>query len=373
MFQPPRTLFISFLFLSMLVVSIAFLPLPVLAQQGSVPQLKTRPAESAPPTPQGTHRRVTVDVQVYDKSGAAVRGLQKQDFTLLDDKQPTEIVSFQAVDRSSPTASDPPTEIILVVDAVNAGFRAVTYQRNEIRKFLLQNGGKLPEPVSVVFFTDRETKTEKEFSRDGNALASTYDQYETGLRTINRSQGIYGAGERYNMSLKTLVSLTAYAAAQPGRKLMIWVSPGWPLLSGPGIQLDAKQERQLFDMVVQASTALRQADTTLYSIDPLGLADFGIRTSYYKEFVKGVPYAERALPGDMGLQVIAEQTGGRVVNTTNDLTNALASCAADAESYYILSFEAPKPDHADELHSLSVTVDKAGVSARTRNTYYDEP
>jgi VWFA-related protein len=316
---------------------------------------------------------VTVDVQVYDKSGAPVRGLQKQDFTLLDDKQPIEIASFQSVDRSSPTASDPPSEIILVVDAVNAGFQAVTYQRNEIRKFLLQNGGKLPEPVSLVFFTDRETKTENGPSRDGNALAALYDQYETGLRTINRSQGIYGADERYNLSLKNLVSLIPYAAALPGRKLMIWVSPGWPLLSGPRIQLDEKQERQLFNMVVQTSTALRQADITLYSIDPLGLADFGVRTSYYKEFVKGVPYAKQALPGNMGLQVIAEQTGGRAVNTTNDLTSALTSCAADAESYYTLSFEAPKPDHPDELHSLAVTIDKPGVTARTRNSYYDEP
>jgi VWFA-related protein len=314
-----------------------------------------------------------VDVQVYDKSGVPVHGLQKQDFTLLDDKQPIEIASFQAVDRNSPTASDPPSEIIIVVDAVNAGFQAVTYQRSEIRKFLLENGGKLEEPVSLVFFTDRETKTEHEPSRDGNALAGLYDQYETGLRTINRSQGIYGADERYNMSLKNLVSLIAYAGAQPGRKLLIWVSPGWPLLSGPRIQLDAKQERQLFNMVVQASTALRQADITLYSIDPLGLADFGVRTSYYKEFVKGVPYAERALPGSMGLQVIAEQTGGRVVNTTNDLTTALTRCASDAESYYILSFEAPKPDHADELHSLAVTIDKPGATARTRNGYYDEP
>lgn len=314
-----------------------------------------------------------MDVQVYDKSGVPVHGLQKQDFTLLDDKQPMEIASFQAVDRSSPAASDPPSEIILVVDAVNAGFQAVTYQRNEIRKFLLQSGGKLPQPVSLVFFTDRETKAENEPSRDGNALAALFDQYETGLRTINRSQGIYGAAERYNMSLKNLVSLIAYAGAQPGRKLMIWVSPGWPLLSEPRIQLDEKQERQLFNMVVQTSTALRQADITLYGIDPLGLADFGIRTSYYKEFVKGVPYPERALPANMGLQVIAEQTGGRVVNTTNDLTTGLTTCAADAESYYILSFEAPKPDHANELHSLAVTIDKPGVTARTRNGYYDEP
>jgi VWFA-related protein len=343
------------------------------AQENPTPQLKTRPPQISSSTPQGTHRRLTVDVQVYNKSGQAVRGLQKQDFTVLDDKQPINIVSFQAVDRNSPTASDPPSEIILVVDAVNAGFHAVTYQRSEIRKFLLQNGGKLPEPVSLVFFTDREMKTENEPSRDGNALAALYDQYETGLRVVNRSQGIYGAAERYEMSIKALDSLISYAAKFPGRKLMIWVSPGWPLLSGPRIEIDAKQEQQIFNTVVLASTALRQADITLYSIDPLGLSDFGVRTTFYEEFVKGAPYPNRVLPGDLGLQVIAEQTGGLVVHTTNDLTTAVAHCAADAEAYYILSFDAPKPDHPDELHSLAVTVDRQGASARTRNGYYDEP
>jgi VWFA-related protein len=346
---------------------------PTPQQQAPTPQLQTRPSEPIPATPRGNERRVTVEVQVNDKSGAPVRGLQKQDFTLLDDKQPIDIVSFQAVDRNAPSSPDPPVEIILVVDAVNAGFQTVSYQRDEIRKFLLQNGGKLAEPVSLVFFTDREAKIQNDPSRDGNALAALYDQYQTGLRIVNRSQGIYGAAERFNLSLKEMGALTAYAQSRPGRKLMIWVSPGWPLLSGPRIEISAKQEQQLFDMIVQASTSMRQADVTVYSIDPLGMADFGLRTSYYEEFVKGVPFPERALPGDLGLQVLAEQTGGRALHTTNDLTTAVAKCSADAEAYYVLSFEAPKPDHANEFHSLAAKVDRSGVTARTRMGYYDEP
>ena len=88
-------------------------------------------------------RQITLDVQVTDKSGVAVRGLQKQDFTLLDDKQPKNILSFHAVDNTSGSPTDPPVEIVLVVDAVNATFQTVNYERNELKKFLLQNGGKL--------------------------------------------------------------------------------------------------------------------------------------------------------------------------------------------------------------------------------------
>src|ERR1700691_230050 len=76
------------------------LRLPMLAiswQNTPPPQLQPRPVTPSP-VPVSTQRQITLDVQVTDKSGAPIRGLQKQDFTLLDDKQPQDIVSFHAVD-----------------------------------------------------------------------------------------------------------------------------------------------------------------------------------------------------------------------------------------------------------------------------------
>jgi VWFA-related protein len=310
-------------------------------------------------------------VQVTDKSGAAVRGLQKQDFTVLDDKQSKAIQSFVAVDNAT---SATPVEIVLVIDAVNTSFTAVTYERSELKKFLLQNGGKLAQPVSLVVFSDNGTKMQEGSSRDGNALASLYDQYETGLRYLNRSQGVYGAAERFDMSIKTLMSLVSYEEKRPGRKLMIWFSPGWPVLSGPNIQLSGKDEREIFNSIVAASGGLRQARITLYSIDPHGPQEAGgIRVSYYKEFLKGVASASRAVPGDLGLEVLAVQSGGNVFNSTNDLTRAIENCVSDASAFYTLSFESAKPDRADEYHELQVKVDKPGTTARTRTGYYAEP
>lgn len=352
---------------------ILLLPLnPLSGQTTSPPQLKPRSSEPAE-TLSHAAVEITLDVQVTDKSGLPIRGLQKQDFTILDDKQPANITAFRAVDSGTPAAGDPPVEIVLLVDAVNAPFRAVTYERNEIRKFLLQNGGKLAHPVSLIIFSDRGTQIQNGSSRDGNALAALYDQYQTGLRVINRTQGFYGANDRFDLSLKTIHSLADYEAAQPGRKLMIWVSPGWPLLSGPNIELTSKDERQIFNSIVTASSALRQAGVTLYAIDPLGLADFGNRISFYKEFLKGVASPSGAIPADLGLQVLAVQTGGRVINTTNNIAQALADCAADADSFYVLSFEAPRADHADEYHSVAVKVERPGATARTRTGYYNQP
>jgi hypothetical protein len=61
------------------------------------PQLQPRtaaPAKVSSPTAlSGTDRQITLDVQVTEKSGTPIRGLQMQDFTLLDDKQPQNILS----------------------------------------------------------------------------------------------------------------------------------------------------------------------------------------------------------------------------------------------------------------------------------------
>jgi VWFA-related protein len=351
---------------------ILLLPLcTVSGQDAPPPQLQPRTAEPEKVPSNGPDRRITLDVQVTNKSGEPVRGLQKEDFTVLDDKLPQNINSFQAVDGASVTP-ELPLQVVLVVDAVNASFQAVSNERNELKKFLLQNGGKLPQPMSLIMFTDTGAQMQNGSSRDGNFLADLLDKYELGLRTSRRSQGIYGAAERFTLSLKTIDQLAAYEATRPGRKLVIWISPGWPLLSGPRTYISGKEEQQLFDSIAAASTALRQARVTIYSVDPLGLADFG-RAVHYEEFLKGVNSPSHTMPGNLGLPVLAVQTGGRVLNLTNDIATAIAECAADANSFYVLSFDAPRADKPNEYHSLAITVDKPGITARTRTGYYAQP
>ena len=342
------------------------------AQNNPQPQLQPRPAEPANvPTPPA-ERQIALDVQVSEKSGAPVRGLEKQDFTVLDDKRPQNILSFHAVDGSA--TPDPPVEIILVIDAVNVGFQAVTYERSELKKFLLQNDGKLAQPTSLIFFTDAGAQMQTASSRDGKVLAALYNQYETGLRSINRAQGFWGAAERFEMSLKALNSFVEYERPRPGRKLMIWFSPGWPLLSGPNVQLTSKDEQHFFDSIVAASGGLRLARITLYAIDPLGLADAGgIRTSYYEEFLKGVTKPDRAQAANLSLQVLAVQSGGRVLNSSNDITGEIADCTSDADAFYVLSFEGARADHPNEYHAIELKVDKPGTKVRTRTGYYAQP
>jgi VWFA-related protein len=227
-----------------------------------------------------------------------IRGLQKQDFTLLDDKQPQMLTSFRAVDLAAGTPA-PPIEIVLVVDAINAHPLKADHEREGIKKFLQTNGGKLAQPVSLVVLSDSGAKNLHGASTDGNALAALLDQDATGLRTINRSQGVYGVLERFQMSIKALNSLTDYEASKPGRKLIIWVSPGWPLLSSGASDLTIKDQQHIFNSIVEASTKMRLGHITLYNVETRGVYETSMsQFSDYEQFLKGVRSSEQAYPAD---------------------------------------------------------------------------
>jgi VWFA-related protein len=334
---------------------------------------QTGQSEPLVPVPVTANHRITLDVVAADKAGHAVPGLQQQDFTLLDNKEPQKIISFRAVERTTATA-DPPVEVILLIDEVNASVTDVGRQRQAIEKLLKQNGGELVRPVSIVFFSDTGTMIGNTPSQDGKALIADLNKTSSSLRIIGRSQGVYGAGDRVQLSLRTLGQLAEYEATRPGRKLVVWISPGWPLLSGPNMELTPKDQQGLFNDIVALSDSLRNARITLYSVDPLGTADAaGFRTSYYKEFLKGVTSASHAQAGNLALQVLAYQSGGKVLNSDNDMAGEIATCISDANAFYVLTFDGEPGDGSNQYHALEVKIGKPGLTARTRSGYYARP
>jgi VWFA-related protein len=317
-----------------------------------------------------------LDVVVTDRSGKAMSGLQEKDFVVLDNKKPQKILSFQASTAPTPgeiahAEPEPPVKIILLVDEVNTTTSSVAYERQEIKKTLLQNGGKLPYPLSIAFFTDNGTQIQTDSTQDGNALMTSFDQHESSLRSITRSTGFYGAQERLQLSLNTLNSIASSERNTPGRKMVIWISPGWPLLSGPRIDLTLQEEKNIFASIVSISNALRQARITLYSVDPLGVADAGgLRTIYYENFLKPVAAPKNAQAGNLALQVLARQSGGLALSSSNDIRAQIDRCLSDASAFYTLTLETAPSEHANEFHSIEVKVETPGLTARTRDGYY---
>jgi VWFA-related protein len=312
--------------------------------------------------------RISLDVVVTAKSGPPVAGLQQQDFTLLDNKHPQTITSFKAV-----AGREAPIEVIVVIDAVNATVQNVGYERIEIDKFLRAEGGHLAYPIAFAVLTDSGMQIVGNFSTDGNALSAALQQVDSGLRTFGRSAGLAGAAERWKLSLGALRQLVASKIPRPGRQIMVWISPGWSLLAGPSAELDSNQEKQIFADIASLSTRLLQARVTLYGVDPLGSGESMMRTSYYKDFLKGVSKPSEVNLGDLSLPVLAIQSGGLALNSSNNIAGLIQECVADAAPYYEISFDSSAAERPDEYHHLEVKVGKPGLTARTRQGYYAQP
>ncbi len=335
------------------------------APSGKAPALAERPATR----PEAAAGRIQLDVVVADKSGKPVSGLDLKDFSLLDNNQPVKILSFQAHDGAHPS-SDLPVEVILLIDTVNLDFRYVAFVRQQMESFLTRNGGHLAQPVSLFVLTNTGLDIAGEPTTDGNALAEKVKQFDYRLRTIGPAQGVDGSIERFYSSLRSLSTLLQDEASRPGKKLLIWAGPGWPMLDSVNVQVSASGQRQNFESIVGLSTALREQRISLYSISS---AESGVGATVYRDFLKGVKSAAKVTPPNLGLKVLAVQSGGRVLGPNNQLTSQIDNCFSDATSFYTLSFDPPHADHADEYHDLKVLIGEPGLVARTNTGYYNQP
>jgi VWFA-related protein len=304
------------------------------------------PATARPASP--ATRTITVDVVVDakgSKTHSPVAGLQQQDFAVFDNKAPRTVESFRAI-----TTGQQPIHVVVLVDAVNLGISRLAYERNQISTFLRAHDGHLAHPTAVAILTDKGVQIQNGFSTDGNEISQDLDKQDIGLRTIGRDAGFYGAEDRFEISMTALRRLIEREATQPGRTVVLWISPGWPLLSGPGVDLSNKQRNTLFGDIISLSTQLREARVTLYAVNPLGASEGVGQAFLYEAYLKGISKSSDVDLGDLGLQVLAMQSGGLAINS-NDTVSLLQRCFADIDNYYEISFEAPPSEPA--MHTIT--------------------
>ena len=322
--------------------------------------------------------RIYLDVVVSPRSGPLVSGLQKEDFTILDNNVPQTITSFEAIDGQRGRV-----EVVLVLDAVNVDSREVAVEREEIKRFLKADRGRLAYPTMVAVLTDKGLQFQEDFTQDGTALSRALDHNAIPLRSIDRDADHGGAANRFEIAFQGFAQLLARERERLGRKLILWVSPGWPPLLGLENTRDAGLREHVFGNLVEISTQLREGQITVYSVDPsaTGQTDAGltdpptsyVRPSVQKAYFEGARKPSDVRMRDLTLGAIAAQSGGLVLNPGNDLAGELQKCVADAAAYYELAFDPVISDRPNEYHHLEIRVAKSGLTARTRRGYYSQP
>ena len=340
-------------------------------------------ASDAPRAP----RPMGIDMTVNDADGRPVSGLSAADFSLYDNGQAAPIVAFREMGKREAAGGDkqdPPTEILLVIDTINEPISSYPYIRDEVETFLKRDGGRLSQPMSIYLLNGKEADKIADRSDDGNALAATLQNADLGKRPIRHSSSL--VLPRAQQSLAALGELAVQEATKPGRKIMVWIGPGWNTTGiDDDFMLDQQRNRDMaplfetrqamYNGIVALSTGLRQARIQLYCVKPDQGGGFStIGWDRYKEHLKPVTDPKQAGTGDLSLQLIAVQSGGDAVASSSEfLSGVIAKTIAAAQADYFVTFETSPAASPNEYHSLKITANKPGLVVRTRAGYYNQP
>jgi hypothetical protein len=293
-----------------------------------------------------------------------------------------------------------------MIDTIGLSNRLANYENKEVKRFLRQDKGHLPQPVSVFGISNLGFWTLGRSSMDGNALADELDRDKTQFlaklalhsRMSEGETGLFTEDPPGLTALKALGQIAAAARQQPGRKLLLWVGPGWGTGSGARFFTRMDQE-QIFDTIDWFSTLMREARLVLFSFS-VGQADLKLdgmnapitpSALLFRNSLGGVKTIREATIEKLDRKVLAVESGGRVLEpgddlaTTNmytgltdrtpafDLVSQMKSCTQEAGQFYELSFNPASTELASDFHELQVRIDKPGLSSRTSTGYYDQP
>lgn len=254
-----------------------------------------------------------MDMVVTDAAGAPVSGLEPWDFSLLDNDKPRKILTFRSFNDTT-VKPDPPVEVILLIDMANLSFPQVAFVRQQVEEFLRKNGGHLKQPVSLIVLTSAGIRVQPRPSVDGNAVADVVQKLKGNISTINPAMGGEGLLERFQLSVRQLATIAENEARKPGRKLLVRIGPGWPMLNRPTDEYSERNQRRTFENIVELSTRLREARMVLYSVEPEDPSVGGGKYDLlYQEFLDPVSSPKQAQPGNLGLKVLVTQTGGVIL------------------------------------------------------------
>lgn len=339
-------------------IVVGFAPLMVLgrAQENGLGSS----GSSAMECPASNSDNIAVRVEVTDKSGHAVTGLEAADFKVFDNNHPVKVLGFRAVDATHPSAV--PVEVQIVIDAVNSDAVLVARERDGVSAFLKESSGKLAYSTSIWMLENPGLTRIAGPSEDGGALLTALGSAPSLLRVINRSAGTWGDVERAGQGIKLLKEMVAPESRTPGQKLVLIVSPGWPLL----FNYEPDQRKVVFEEIVSISNGLRESCISLYTLDPAG---FRGNASSYDSFLKGVTKIGDAQYPNLSMQVLSLHSGGQVI-IGNDTKAELDEVLHGASAWYDLTFERASAARGSEYHAIRVTVNQARMKIHTTAGYY---
>ena len=392
---------------------------------------------SQPPTTgveQVEVRLAQFDVVVRDKKGVLVNGMGPGDFTVLEDGSSMEVIAVDEWGKpKGPPAAQPAAtaaatvapdtkaredtqeperrSFVLVFDALGdstalrvsqAKRAAATFFRAHLR----------PEDLGAVYQLDLTLRAMSGVTANADDLARAVDKItwmsasslqddiaESVLSSTMSSNQAYARGRLSNLSVnaaqqldwqrehvyESLNDLATLFRALPGRRVLVLVSPGFPLTTAGDQKTGAGGFTPRFRELIRS---LASYGVTVYSLDigdDMAAGDVS-QTIDWRIAVGKLGMPENTL-SDLGLErslgtssasarreflgVIAGETGGRLLAQT-DLSKAFETIQEETTRFYRISCRVPVTRSADRYRKLAITVKTPGYTVTSRRGRYSD-
>jgi VWFA-related protein len=361
-----------------------------------------------PPVFEANVALVAVPVFVTDKAGQAVAGLRSEDFEVFDGGQRVEIAAFQAVDVDDLQAPD--ARLPVAVQAAMARQFLLLFDL----QFSTPNGIARTRAAAARFVREALAPTDLVavalFGRGGLKILTSFttDREHVGraIDSLGLVQGVEAAGDALgltggaflmpsgaegraaiadaelakqidllNQELKrgymqrvidfgsAIEDLARLLSSLRGRKQVVLFSGGFAESAWTGPAYGANQEHIVRGRLHDMFRAARESDVVIHSVDAGGLegpVDVGSETG--QNIARGV--------GRGALYGLANETGGRYIQPTNDFLRALREMDQASRRYYVLAFQpADRGAKGDKPRGLKVRVRRDGLKVSHRSAY----
>lgn len=353
-------------------------------------------------------RTVQIDISVKDSQGHPVHGLRKEDFVVTDNGKRREIQLFSGDDtvQTSPAAIPAARALPRGIFSNRFGPRTV---QGRVTAIVLDNvdfefekppQGKIKAPLllsySLSSVLNIRLNAYKSVLRaieamqpgDANAIFAVTPElqivcdYTTDRDLLRKSLEAWKSDGRASVesplnddpALKMLTALrdvATHMSGAPGRKSIVWVTPGIPSpadlasiryrlhLGGTGrpVVLDGTTWmatnvgymgiQEIFDSTMRA---INDANVALYPVDSRGV------NAYPDYPVRWWPGLEGLDTNITVMQGIAKETGGKAYYMRNDVDAAIGEALDETRYTYELGFYLSPADFDGKFHELGVKV-----------------
>jgi VWFA-related protein len=373
-------------------------------------------------------RLTVVDVTVVDAKENPVHGLPQSAFTVLEDGKPQPLKSFLEVGKETPVVTRqlpklpphiytnlqpvPPSSSVnvLLMDSLNTTSQDQIFVKQETVNYLksMQPGTRVaimtlssslrllqgftsdPEVLMAALKTKKNSILPSPFNDTASSDAMD-DQADisdadaaSAIQQFQNEQASFQGQIKNEMTLEALNQIAAYLAGIKGRKNLIWFAGGFPMQIFPtggtddlaGMTDFTRDVRRTTDMLTAAQIAVYPVDARGVMVNPatsVVTPAKGFSNGHGDSMGKSIASFElKTSQEHLGMEAIAEATGGVAYYNTNGLKEAVAKAINNGQNYYSISYVPPDPKFDGIYHKITVKLNVPGVRLSYRRGYFSD-